>query len=813
MNQIDDPVLNELFPKSRLSQAMLDLPHLEIKTKPDWLGDASLLDTFDFRLKSAIAHVYKYADVKGAVKPIDLTSKKPIIDQVKEAVPVDEIVKDFEGKIGIFQKTKLPESAKELFKKWTGWVEGAYTGGIEDMGLKDLFRPIYKGRVDNFKWRTDMYAKIQNPEYRKDVWDLINDLGKKLGIEKNTDGWNQLVKSVTDKMKTVGSLELKFKDMVDRTGDYIHIDKPIKQLEEWISKNNIVDTESKDFFEKTIRNLLTKEQKTYTKAMEALSAARRVQYLGVIGLKVSTVLYQPLEIVRAVSRYPRHSAKALIDSFKKNKYAHFKDDASLKRYLGSDVISNKLYKRVLDKMEDLGYYGIKKAESWKDNVFLRAAELDGLAKGLTGEKLDNYVFDQFREFAHKYSSEDLGVIMKNPLAKMAFMFQTYGVKNINHLLRSVDRMATGAGKREAQYLALYFLGSLGIYKLYKDFFKSERPFIDVATGGIPEPFNPLVEFGMKAWDYAKLEDKEGYTAEKYKEQMKRLGWMNIPYMNQGRNVTGTTIGNINRGYAKTYTGNVAYPPPITGPEKLRTLTISPYSYDYAQKYFKGEIDALGKNQSELYRQAIDNIAFYEKVIASREENKAISELKETMESNRGGDAVEMGDRIIYWDDDEGKVKEISKAKYEKSIVDAEYSLSQDRFKRNDNYVGWIRNAEGYIKYLQEYQKTLDPIYEIDDAIRLQNTIEDIQANIDKYRGYGGFAKGPGPKKITVKAAKIRPIASPKKFSTGGIPKIKLANPPKSKIYQAKPIKINTTVNGIPAIKLKPVNYSIKIVSS
>jgi len=32
-----------------------------------------------------------------------------------------------------------------------------------------------------------------------------------------------------------------------------------------------------------------------------------------------------------------------------------------------------------------------------------------------------------------------------------------------------------------------------------------------------------------------------------------------------------------------------------------------------------------------------------------------------------------------------------------------------------------------------------------------------------------------------------------------------------KAYKSKPIKISTTVDGIPAIKVKPVDYSIHIV--
>ena len=816
LDQVDDPILDDLFPKSRISQAMADLPHLETKTKPNWLGDASLYDTFVFRSKAAVTHAYKYADIAGGVKPIDLTSAKPIIDQVQDAVPLKEEIKDFTGKIGIFQKTKLPEPVKDIFKKWTGLVEGPWTGGLNDMGLQNLMEPIYRGRVENFKWRSDMYSKIQNPEYRKNAWTFLNDLAEKLKFEKDSDSWNQLVKATFDKTRMYGNTERTFKLMVDRVGDQIHIENPIKALENWIGKNNIIDTESKDFFEKTVKNILTKEQKTYSAAMEALSTVRRVQYLGVIGMKPSTAIYQLFETVRAIARYPKHAPRALADSFTKSKYAHFKDEASLKRYFGGERISNKTYQKVLEKMEDVGYFGIKTAESWKDNVFLRAAELDGLAKGKSGDALDSYVWREFREFAHKYSIEDLGVIMKNPIAKMAFMFQTYGVKNISHLLRSVDRLMTGPNKKkEAAYLALYLVGSLGVYETYKHVFKSKRALLDVVTGGIPSTFNPLIDLGNSAYQYSKLskEDKEKYKGEKLKAQMKRQGNMNIPFGNQAFNVTGRTIGDIQRGYSETYTGNVAHPGPQTTSDKARSLIISPYSNEYSQKYFKDEIGPLGKNQSELYRQAIDKVGFYEQVQSSKEENKKVLGIKAEMEENQGGDAIETQGRIIYWDEEEGKVKSISKVTYEKSIVDGEYSLTADRLKRADDYVGWVENAEGYIQYLQKFMGTLDPLYEKDDAIRLQNKIEDIRANIDKYTGYGGFIKPKKPKapkkitgkKITFKAPKTASL------KTRALPTVKLTSAPEMKAYKSKPIKITTTVDGIPAIKVKPVDYSIHIV--
>ena len=66
-------------------------------------------------------------------------------------------------------------------------------------------------------------------------------------------------------------------------------------------------------------------------------------------------------------------------------------------------------------------------------------------------------------------------------------------------------------------------------------------------------------------------------------------------------------------------------------------------------------------------------------------------------------------------------------------------------------------------------------------MRTQNKIEDLQAQIDKYKSYGGFKKGKKPKKIVFKTAKVKKFKvlkmklspAPKAIKFKKIPKIKL----------------------------------------
>lgn len=136
--------------------------------------------------------------------------------------------------------------------------------------------------------------------------------------------------------------------------------------------------------------------------------------------------------------------------------------------------------------------------------------------------------------------------------------------------------------------------------------------------------------------------------------------------------------------------------------------------------------------------------------------------------------AEYGNKI-YMNED-GMVKVYTKEDFEKAITDAKYSLTVDRLKRNEDYEGWLRETTNYISYLQDYQSQLDPIADQKTAISLQNKIEDLSAQVEKYSSYGGFKKGKKPKKmgaiklVSAKAAKPFNL----KLSKPKTPKIKLA---------------------------------------
>jgi hypothetical protein len=144
---------------------------------------------------------------------------------------------------------------------------------------------------------------------------------------------------------------------------------------------------------------------------------------------------------------------------------------------------------------------------------------------------------------------------------------------------------------------------------------------------------------------------------------------------------------------------------------------------------------------------------------------------------------DLGSSVMFRDSTTGKWKEAQKSDIEKANTDAEYSLTSDRLKRSGDWNGWISTTQEYIKALENYQSKLDPSFEKADITRIQNKIEDLKAQVDKYKSYGGFAKQKTIKKtIKIKKPKkvtMRKVTVPKtKISVSKLPSIKIKAPPK-----------------------------------
>ncbi|MCL5070191.1 MAG: hypothetical protein M1308_04755, partial [Actinobacteria bacterium] len=171
---------------------------------------------------------------------------------------------------------------------------------------------------------------------------------------------------------------------------------------------------------------------------------------------------------------------------------------------------------------------------------------------------------------------------------------------------------------------------------------------------------------------------------------------------------------------------------------------------------------------------------------------------------------ELNGKFLYTDPDTGNItsKSIKTIKQqelsrEKELTDARVSLDSDQLKRANNYPAWAELAQGYIDYLKEYKSKLT---DEADKLKIQNTIEDKEVELAKYKGYGGFKK---PKKISVPKITIKRLKVPMP-KTATIKALKILSPPKIKGIKSKKTK-TIKVSAIKSAKIKGLTNSRELV--
>jgi len=603
--QVYDEVIGDLFSQSRMTQSILDLPHLKAKNNPDYIGDASLKDTIEFRIRSGIANVFKNVNTGIENTRISLKPNDSVIDQIQKDVPVEQI-KDFTGKIGIGQNLKfLPDNVKGGLQVVTKYLEGSYVGGWEDLGLKDLIRPYYLGKVESIQWKGDasnLWESNKNGEQFADY------LAKEAGFKPSTPEYTNFVTKVAEKLNNFGNKDLTAKILIEKVAKEKFLNTPLTEIENWVKTNRVVDSESRSFIDRELKNMLGEEAKQFSKIENAINGFRRIQQLAVLGGNVGTVLLQPFEVGRVFSRYnPKSASQAILEvsTGKKPTFEYFANEGDFTSYaVDGKKISEKSVKGVLNSLEKAGFYGIGKAENWKDKVFLRAAELDGTKKGLTGNDLKNYVFDEFRKFGHKYASEDIPSMLKNPITKAGFMFQTYSFKSLGLLLRQVEGAFEGNKNKELQYLAIAGIAGYLQYEFMTNVLKkyAGSKLSSIAGGGLPSLYNPAVDLVKNGYDYLTDEDKESNSAQNSLMKTKKAINNHIPFGNQVLNKTLPAVKNIMQGYDGTISDNVRFPSPETIGDKARSVLFGKDATSESMQYNK-EYDRnyLRKNQTEDYK--------------------------------------------------------------------------------------------------------------------------------------------------------------------------------------------------------------------
>src|SRR3990167_2128009 len=164
-----------------------------------------------------------------------------------------------------------------------------------------------------------------------------------------------------------------------------------------------------------------------------------------------------------------------------------------------------------------------------------------------------------------------------------------------------------------------------------------------------------------------------------------------------------------------------------------------------------------------------------------------------------------GKDFIYTDN-EGEVKtksikDIEKAqiKDDKSLFDAEFSLTKDRLTRVGDSEGIAELNQIKLEYYKEYKSKLDPKKDAKELITIQNAIEDLEYSITKGK------KGKKPKKISIKTTQFKAPKSTIKLSKAKAPTLRLKKSPTFKISRPKGSKLTLSypIAKAPKFKIKP----------
>jgi len=288
---------------------------------------------------------------------------------------------------------------------------------------------------------------------------------------------------------------------------------------------------------------------------------------------------------------------------------------------------------------------------------------------------------------------------------------------------------------------------------------------------------------------------------------------------------------MKQGYYATSGGNVIAPAPTNPLEIAKGYVFGKSTTPTYQNFYNSGQSEMGTNQSAIFKALTgnDRVQYYNDRNTGLEQNKVINQLKNGVApkpedkakittypiSGVSQNGYVIGNKFIYQDEDgEWKQPTIEQVerndmKYQKGIIDSEYSLASDRLKRADDDAGWAKLTETYIDYLKEYKTKLDPVEDAKELLTIQNTIE------DKLYSIGVSKKGKAPAKVT-----LRKISAPAKITFKGIgarvglKSVKLTKPKKLvqkklKLTLAGTQKVTYKINIPP--KIKGLTAGVKLV--
>lgn len=665
---IDDPI-NNILKTSDLNEAIVDIPHLNPKTRPDSIfSDTTLADVLDFRIKSGIANIFQNIDnkivIKGKGDDLVEALQKRATEDTPKTVFDKKIQYDF-GKI----KGKSPlKGGGKMIRAYEAPYET-----LQQLGIWDVWRDTFKGMT-----KMEDIVLAWDDMVSKGV-DVVPIWTKELGLKEGTEEYDAFIRAVNDTLAKHGGSDEVYHALNRKVGGNIYRGKPLSQVEKWIQTHEIKDSNTRDF----INEMLHLTTYGYERDLEGFIASaannvRRVAQLGDLGMNVSTMMKQPFETRRILAEYgPTTYADAMVKAGKKrvkqmfgqsvddvaSPYEWIKAEDSVKDYyIGSKRVPDSAMGKAWAILEDVGFKGLQEFEDVKDDMFLYATERVGKERGLTGEALENFVFDEFRRYAHKFGSADVSSTMKNPFVKLFMQYQTYATKEVGLNLRKLEAAMQneGLGKltaKEARYLYMNIIGMAAeawfVTKVLGTGMSYAQNFANTFLGGIPSVTGgPVIESAKTVWrgleDYIQDGDLESASQKALNTELLRK----IPMGNQAFMKTGRSVRDMLQGYNPSASGRVRFLSPDDKLDQVRALLFGPFATEEAREYLNRDSkNPLGEVQTEVFKNVYSTDPqkareYYENIMTTRGKDKRVQDILKNGVKQTNIVATDKGDYVL-----------------------------------------------------------------------------------------------------------------------------------------------------------------------
>lgn len=340
---------------------------------------------------------------------------------------------------------------------------------------------------------------------------------------------------------------------------------------------------------------------------------RQQIYRGALGLNVGSALRN---LSQGVNTYAQLGERWTITGYLK--LARNFNSPELDSVLSNSFIEDRnlsVFKNALSKIDQGLMFFFEQAEKINRGAAYFGAKSKALSQGMREPVAISYAKEMVRKTQFAFGSIDTPVAMQSDLVKTLTQFGSYSIKQMEFL-------AEMAKNKEYVGLIRYLGATLVLMKVFKDSLGIKLDLLPQLglspTGQVVRNIGPAL-YGN---------DQQKVQARK---NLLNTATMLIPAGIQGKK-TIQGLSSYNKGYSESKTDLVQYPIQQNNTNLIRGTLFGKSSFPEAQKYYDTKAKVLGKNQSELIKQAQDKQAEYQKIMNKRQESGQVEKLKQLVQA-------------------------------------------------------------------------------------------------------------------------------------------------------------------------------------